>query len=493
MNFPTKFVRTINSLNKDANVRVLVNGFRTGKVPINKGVRQGDSLSLYLFLLAVEPLVATINNDTRIEGLGKGRKRNVKCPSHADDLTLTLVGSPSVGIAFEIIERFSEATGLKLNMEKTQGMMVGSSYTDDRLPPINWRNESIKILGFRIGNANPRAVWHDSLEGLRKQKLLINVPFQTWQAKSLLAKSKLLPQIIYNAHAYPLDTTTRNMIETEFLNYLTNNPTISLSMRSLKRPINDGGIKFPNPITYCDLFLMLPFLDVNVTINNAGEIETSVWRKSTNTGLMLNFSAACPKFWKTGLISYLMHRAKINCSSQTVFNTEVTKLKRLVFANHYPAWFFDTVLTNFKNHNNKISDESSVEVERLPLFLPYFGQASIQFAKSLKRLCRKKFDVKILPIYQTVKVSKYFQLKSATPKALCSNIVYQFSCACDAHVSYIGMSSRHLSTRAKEHLNLADSRKSAIKDHLYSCDICSNNLDMDSFTILKKCNSEYET
>ena len=111
MNFPTKFIRTINSLNKDANVRVLVNGFRTKQVPINKGVRQGDPLSLYLFLLAVEPLVATINNDTRIEGLGKGRKRNVKCPSYADDLTLTLVGSPSVCLAFEIIERFSEATG----------------------------------------------------------------------------------------------------------------------------------------------------------------------------------------------------------------------------------------------------------------------------------------------------------------------------------------------------------------------------------------------
>ena len=219
------------------------------QVPINKGVRQGDSLSLYLFLLAVEPLVATINNDTRIERLGKGRKRNVKCPSYADDLILTLVGSPSVCLAFEIIERFSEATGLKLNMEKTQDMMVGSSCTDDRLPPVNWQNQSIKILGFRVGNVNPRTIWHDSLEDLRRQKLLINVPFQTWQAKSLLAKSKLLPQITSNAHAYPLDTTTQNTIETEFLNYLTNNPTIGLSMRSLQRPINDGGIKFPNPIT----------------------------------------------------------------------------------------------------------------------------------------------------------------------------------------------------------------------------------------------------
>ena len=69
MNFPAKLIRTMNSLNKDANVRVLVNGFRTKQVPIKKGVRQG-LLSLYLFLLAVEPLVSTINNDTKIDGLG---------------------------------------------------------------------------------------------------------------------------------------------------------------------------------------------------------------------------------------------------------------------------------------------------------------------------------------------------------------------------------------------------------------------------------------
>ena len=142
-------------MNNDANVRVLVNGFRIGQVPINKGVRQGN-LAFTCSLLTVEPLVATINNDARIEGLGKGRKRKVKCPSNADDLTLTLVGSPSVCLAFEIIQRFSEATGLKLNMEKTQGMMVGSSCTDDRSPSINWQSQSIKLLSFQIGNVNPR-------------------------------------------------------------------------------------------------------------------------------------------------------------------------------------------------------------------------------------------------------------------------------------------------------------------------------------------------
>ena len=156
MNFSAKFIRTINLLNKDANVSVLVNGFQNKQVLINKGVRQGDPLSHYLFLLAVEPLAATINQHSKIEG----RRRNIKCLSYADDLTLTLIGSPSVCLAFEIIQRISETTGLKLNIEKMQDMMVGSSCTDDRLPTINWQNKSIKILGFKIGNVNPKAIWH---------------------------------------------------------------------------------------------------------------------------------------------------------------------------------------------------------------------------------------------------------------------------------------------------------------------------------------------
>ena len=294
--FGCQYPATINSLNRDANVPVLVNGFRTGQVPINKGVRQEDPLSLYLFLLAVEPLVTTINNDMRIEGLGKGRKRNVKCPSYADDLTLTLIGSPSVCLAFEIIQRLSEATGLKLNMEKTQGMMVGSSCTDDRLPSINWQNRSIKILGFQIGNVNPRTIWHDSLEGLRKQKLLINVPFQTRQIKS-----KLLPQIAYNAHTYPLDTTSRRLIETEFLNYLTNNPTISLSMKSFQRPINDGGIKFPNPATYCDLIYISNLFQYFKTREKNNTFNTKTYLIEFEIGMSLS------KLYDLPILNHIPH------------------------------------------------------------------------------------------------------------------------------------------------------------------------------------------
>ena len=128
-----------------------------------------------------------------------------------------------------------------------------------------------------------------------------------------------------------------------------------------------------------------------------------------------------------------------------------------------------------------------------PLCIPYVGEASIRFVKALSRLCLKQFDVKLLPLYRTNKVEQYFQLKSETPLPLCSNVVYEFTCSCDTNLTYIGMSSRHLITRVKEHLNLADSRKSAIKDQILSCPTCSNlEYNINSFIILKKCNSDYE-
>ena len=164
-----------------------------------------------------------------------------------------MLGSRSVALAFETVQNFSEATGLKLNIQKTQGTAVRSSSMSVDSPSINWNNETKKVLGLKIGKINPKTIWKESLDNLRTQKLAITLPFQTWQAKSLLAKAKLLPQLAYVARTYPLDIATQRVVEAEFLNFLT---TITLSMKNLQRPIIDGGIKYPNPTIYCKLFFI---------------------------------------------------------------------------------------------------------------------------------------------------------------------------------------------------------------------------------------------
>ena len=129
----------------------------------------------------------------------------------------------------------------------------------------------------------------------------------------------------------------------------------------------------------------LPFLNVHVQIRE-NELDLSVWRKETNTGILLNFNAICPNVWKSSLVLCLLNRAKSICSSQHLFEVETGKLKRLFYDNNYPTWFFDKIYNKFKAKLNDIPvDEISVvnNMELCPIFVPYVGEASIRFVKAL--------------------------------------------------------------------------------------------------------------
>ena len=54
------------------------------------------------------------------------------------------------------------------------------------------------------------------------------------------------------------------------------------------------------------------------------------------------------------------------------------------------------------------------------------------------------------------------------------------------------MSSKHLITKVREHLNFKSLQDSAIKDHILSCEKCSNNwFNENNFIIIRKCKSEF--
>ena len=56
------------------------------------------------------------------------------------------------------------------------------------------------------------------------------------------------------------------------------------------------------------------------------------------------------------------------------------------------------------------------------------------------------------------------------------------------------MSTHHLSIRVGEHLGFRLKTESSVKDHIMSCDICADSkFNVNSFKIIKKCNSNFET
>ena len=220
----------------------------------------------------------------------------------------------------------------------------------------------------------------------------------------------------------------------------------------------------------------IPFLDVEIKLNDSG-LDTWVWRKPTHTNLLLNFNAFCPLKWKSRLILCFLNRAKLICSNISSFEKEIQKLKTMFKANDYPGRFFDKILQQFlKSDENQSSNSTqpSQSAHEFPISLPYLGKASQRFVNQFSKIINKQLhqDVKINPIFKSFKINSYFQLKSCTPLALCSNVVYKFTCSCDTNLTYIRMSSRHLSTRVREHLNLNSKQKSSIKDHIPACNFC---------------------
>ena len=100
----------------------------------------------------------------------------------------------------------------------------------------------------------------------------------------------------------------------------------------------------------------------------------------------------------------------------------------------------------------------------------YIGPASNQFTKSLSEHVYRKFSLKLRVVYDTFEINRYFQLKTKSPHAFCSNVVYlhQFRLSCDTNLAFVGMTTRHMAARAGKHIILAGPQ-SAMKDHIRAC------------------------
>lgn len=121
-----------------------MNGSSTEKFNPSKGLRQGDFLSPYLFLLVVEVLSKLIN-DVVARGQLSGFQvvEQGTIISHlqfaADTLIFIDTSTDEVRRLFIILDVFETLTGLKLNMEKSTMISIGAEEVIDVLAKeLSW-------------------------------------------------------------------------------------------------------------------------------------------------------------------------------------------------------------------------------------------------------------------------------------------------------------------------------------------------------------------
>ena len=273
----------------------------------------------------------------------------------------------------------------------------------------------------------------------------------------------------------------------------------------------------------------LPFLDTNVDISGT-EVSSTIYRKKTDTGVILNYSSMAPREWKSALIKWFLKRADRICTNDKLFYDEVNHLRQMFHNNGYPEWFFEQEYGKFTRNGNCMKNEAKKQSEtceeennklnqrnvlednngkkndgekfdekkrpeeqqhekRIWLKVPYIGRPSLLFRKRIKNLFEGVCD-NLKVVFSTTKVHDYFVTKDRTPKPLLSNVVYQFTCLRDSSIQYIGFTNRSLKVRAHEHLRTGTT---AISDHLTVCTKCENGATLESFKILKQCRNDQDT
>ena len=165
-----------------------MNNNRTTKYfKLFKGVRQGDPLSLYLFILALEVLAISVRNDENIKGIQINGKE-IKMTIYADDTTMILKDKDAAQHMFKKLCKFKETSGLKINKEKCEGMWIGQNrLIEEKTFGIKWP-ETVKMLGVHIGT-NELLTAEKNFENKLKN---MKTKFSIWKSRDLSLLGRIL-------------------------------------------------------------------------------------------------------------------------------------------------------------------------------------------------------------------------------------------------------------------------------------------------------------
>ena len=103
--FGPSFTQWIHMFYKNISSCVLNNGFSTTPFEMQRGARQGDPLSLYLFIIPSEILAIATRRNKNIQGIIVDEEE-IKLGLFADDLTAFLRNDKSFTVFLDLAENF---------------------------------------------------------------------------------------------------------------------------------------------------------------------------------------------------------------------------------------------------------------------------------------------------------------------------------------------------------------------------------------------------
>lgn len=239
---------------------VLNNGHCSEFFHLERGVRQGDPLSPYLFIMVLELLSCALKNDPQINGI-KINDSEFLLSQYADDSSLTLDDNPeSLEQTLYILHKFSQCAGLRANLDKTQAVWIGSKVgsRDILLPEKNllWNHSGkFKLLGIYYDLTKPDKTLGNFIDKIQSVKRLLNNWIYrelTFIGKVTIIKTLALPILIQLLTVLPNPPDyIFNDIQKLFFNFFWNGKPDRIKRNILINDYCEGGLKIPHVKSFC--------------------------------------------------------------------------------------------------------------------------------------------------------------------------------------------------------------------------------------------------
>ncbi|KAL0552328.1 hypothetical protein IC582_011437 [Cucumis melo] len=228
-NFPILWRKWIRGCISNVTYSVIVNGRPQGRIKANRGLRQGDPLSPFLFVIAMDYLSRLLSH-LEISGAIKGVSLSSNCNiSHilfADDILLFIEDNDfflnNLRMALSLFER---ASGLKINLLKSALVPMNVSETRAKECASFWgiscHSLPLSYLGVPLGgNPKSRLFWSNVEEKIQKKLNNWKYAQISKGGRLTLIKSTLSSLPIYQLSVFQAPSLTCKNIEKFWRNFL---------------------------------------------------------------------------------------------------------------------------------------------------------------------------------------------------------------------------------------------------------------------------------
>ena len=185
----------VDLLNSNLQAQVQLNGFMSNRFNVERGIKQGDALSCALFIIAIDPLIRNIENNTQIKSLDLNNQCKLKTLAYAEDIAIiTDNDNESISQIFSEYMKRTKLSGLTLNADKTEIINLSLSNkntTETTYNNINFQichKSAITICGNHLSLDNNDSYQENVLRKIDKLTSQLN----RWKGQNLSINGKMI-------------------------------------------------------------------------------------------------------------------------------------------------------------------------------------------------------------------------------------------------------------------------------------------------------------